>query len=83
MIKVNLFLCLIKYQAMKIYGGVKVLIHAFLTLALDGREWSTLSLSCFTPAEGEADTHCIEGWVSPRASMDMVENTKISASVGN
>jgi hypothetical protein len=35
-IKVKLSLCLIKYYAMKTYGGVEVYVHAFLNSALDG-----------------------------------------------
>jgi hypothetical protein len=44
-VKVNLSLCLIKYHAMKTYGGEEVYLHAFLTPAPD---W--LSGQLHTPA---------------------------------
>jgi hypothetical protein len=36
---------------MKTYGEVEVWLHALLTSALDGGEWSTSRPSCFTPKE--------------------------------
>jgi len=39
-VKVKLSLCLTEHHAMEVYWGVEVLIHAFLTSALDGRDWS-------------------------------------------
>jgi hypothetical protein len=36
---------------MKMYKGVDVQIHVFLTLALVGGEWSALLPSSFTPKE--------------------------------
>jgi hypothetical protein len=55
---------------MKIYGGVDVQIHIFLTSALfEGK----LSTSHPRIASG---THCIGGWVVPRAGMDDVEKRK-------
>jgi hypothetical protein len=44
----------------------------FLTLALDGGEWSALHPCHFTPF-----THWIGGWVGPRAGLDAVEKRKI------
>jgi hypothetical protein len=52
--KVKLSLCLTMYHAMKTYGRVVTYLHAFLTSALDRREWSASRPSCFTP--GERDT---------------------------
>jgi hypothetical protein len=46
---------------MKAYGGVEVYIHVFLTLALDGGEWSASRPGHFTPS-----THSIGDWVDPR-----------------
>jgi hypothetical protein len=42
LVKVKLFLCLkvIKYYATKVYGGMDVQIHLFLTSVLAGGEWS-------------------------------------------
>jgi len=44
-------------------------MYASLTSALDGGEWSASCPGCFT--------HRIGGWVSPRASLDMVMRRKI------
>jgi hypothetical protein len=58
-------------------GGVELCIHAFLTSALDGGEWSALRLSHFTPRERPSDTHVVGGWVGPRAGLDVVLKRKI------
>jgi hypothetical protein len=50
----------------------------FLTLALDGVEWSTSHPSHFTPWEIAHSNHWIVGWVDPRASLDTAEKKKIS-----
>jgi len=69
-------LCLTKHHAKITYGGVEILLHAWLTLALDGHEWSVSCPSCFTPRERAPSTHLIGGWVGPRASLNMVANRK-------
>jgi hypothetical protein len=61
---------------MKAYGGVDVLFHIFLTLALVGGEWSTSRPYRFTPRETAPGTQWIGGWVAPRASLDDVEKKK-------
>ena len=38
-------------HAIEAYWGVKVWLHSFLTLALDGRQWSAIRSSRFTPRE--------------------------------
>jgi hypothetical protein len=58
---------------MKMYGGVDVYIHIFLTSALVGGEWSASRLGHFTPRERALRTHWIGGWVNPRAGLDDVE----------
>jgi hypothetical protein len=61
---------------MKAYGVVDAYIHIFFTSALAGGEWSTSRPGRFTPGARAPDTHCIGGWVDPRASLDDVENRK-------
>jgi hypothetical protein len=56
-VKVNLLLHLIKHYAMKVYGGLDVKIHIFLTLALIGCEWSASRLSHFIRGERPPATH--------------------------
>jgi hypothetical protein len=44
---------------MKMYGEVEVQIQIFLTLALDGGEWSASSPGHFTPVKGARGAHWI------------------------
>jgi hypothetical protein len=57
---------LTEHRAMKAYWGVEVQVHAFLTSALDGGEWSTSRPRRFTPRERAPGTHGIAGWVGSR-----------------
>jgi hypothetical protein len=57
---------------MKTYGEVEVYLHAFLSSALDGGEWSASRPGRFTPRERAPGTHCIGGWVGPRAVLEAV-----------
>jgi hypothetical protein len=43
-----------------------------LTSALDGGTWSASRPGRFTPRERAAGTHCIGGWVGPRAVLEAV-----------
>jgi hypothetical protein len=74
-VKLKLSLCsfLTEHHAMKVYWGVKVQLHAFLTSALDGGEWSASHHGRFTPRERAPGTHWIGGWVGPRAGLDAVD----------
>jgi hypothetical protein len=56
---------------MKVYGGVDLQIHIFLTTAFVGGEWSASRPGRFTHG-----THWIEGWVSPRTGLDDVEKRR-------
>jgi hypothetical protein len=62
---------------MKIYGGVDVQIHVFLTSTLVGGEWSASRLSHFTPGERASGTHWIGDWVGYRTDLDDVERRKV------
>jgi hypothetical protein len=61
---------------MKVYGGMDVYIHIFLTSGLAGGEWSASSPCHFIPEETAPGTHSIGGWVGPRAVLDNVEKRK-------
>jgi hypothetical protein len=50
----------------------------FLTLTLDGGEWSASRPFRLTPGERASGTHWIEGRVGLRAGLDAVEERKIS-----
>jgi hypothetical protein len=58
---------------MKMYGGVDVQIHNFLTSALAGGEWSASRPCRFTPGKEPPGTHFIGGCVDPRADLDDME----------
>jgi hypothetical protein len=61
---------------MKMYGGVDVYIHIFLTSALVGGEWSASRPCRVNPRERALGTHWIGGWVGPRTGLDNVEKRK-------
>jgi hypothetical protein len=51
-------------------------VDVFLTLVLDGGEWSASRPGRFTPREKTAGTHWMRGWVDPRAGLHDVEKRK-------
>jgi hypothetical protein len=63
---------------MKAYWGMEVSLHAFLTLALDGSEWSASRSGPFTPRERDSGTHWIGCCMGSRAGLDAVVKSKIS-----
>jgi len=65
------------------YCGVDVWLHAFLTSALDGGQWSASRPGRFTPRERGPGTHWIGGWVGPIVGLNAVAKRKIPASAGN
>jgi hypothetical protein len=71
-VKVKLSLCLTKHHAMKVWWEVEVQIHAFLTSALDGCQWSVSRPGRFILRERAPGNHCIGGWVGTRAGLDAV-----------
>jgi hypothetical protein len=52
--KVKLSLWLTKCHDMKMYWGVEVKLHVFLTSTLDGGEWSASNSGRFIPEERPA-----------------------------
>jgi hypothetical protein len=58
---------------MKMYR--EMIAPSFLTSTLYGGQWSASHPCCFTPKETAARTHCIEGWVDPKASLDITEKS--------
>jgi hypothetical protein len=61
---------------MKVYRGVGVLTHVFLTLALIWDEGWALRPGRFTPEERTPGTHWIGSWVDPRAGLNDMEKWK-------
>jgi hypothetical protein len=65
---------LIKHYALKVYGGMDVQIHIFLTSALVRGGWSVSHPCCFTPKL--PGTQSTGGWVGHRAGLDDLEKRK-------
>jgi hypothetical protein len=76
-VKVKSCPCLVNHHVMKPYWVVEVYLHAFLTSALDGGEWSASLPGRFTPGERTLSTHRIGGWMGPRTGLDPVVKRKI------
>jgi hypothetical protein len=55
----------------------------FLTSALDRSERSASHPDRFIPWKVASGTHCIGGWLDPRAGLHAVEKIEISCPVGN
>lgn len=72
--KVQLSLCAVEHHAMKMYFRVKVRLHGFLTMAINGGEWSASRPDCFTLRKIAPSTH----WVEHRASLYALENRNLS-----
>jgi hypothetical protein len=71
-------------HTMKAYRGSRgTQLHLFLTLALDGSEWSTSHLGHFTPWERTPNTYWRGGWVGPVAGLHIFENIKSHVPVRN
>jgi hypothetical protein len=69
-------LCLTKHHEVKMYWGMKIYLHAFLTSALDGDKWSASRPGRFTAGERTPGTHWIGGWVGPIAGLHVVFKRK-------
>jgi hypothetical protein len=51
-------------------------MHSLIS-ALDGGQWSASRPAPFNPKERDPGTQWIEGWVGPRADLDVVVKRKI------
>jgi len=76
-------LYLTKHNTMETYGGVEVWLHAFLTSALDGGEWSASLPGRFAPREGAPNARWVGGWVGTGGGMDALARGGIPASAWN
>jgi hypothetical protein len=56
---------------------------SFLTMALNGVEWSASSSGRFTPWESTPDTNLIGRYVGLRTGLDMMAKRNFPASIGN
>jgi hypothetical protein len=59
------------------HGGYGGIAPPFLTLALDGGEWSASCPSCFTPGEITPSNNLIWVWVGPRVGLDAAEKRQM------
>jgi hypothetical protein len=59
------------------FTEVEVQLHAFLTYALDGGEWSDSRLCLFTIEERSLSAHWSEGCVRTRVVSDTVAKTNV------
>jgi hypothetical protein len=57
---------------MKAYWRSGCILHALLTSALGGAEWSASRPDHFIPRERTPGTRWIEDWMGPRAGLDAV-----------
>jgi hypothetical protein len=62
---------------MKAFWGVEVYLHAFVTSALDGGEWSDPRPGHFTRRERAPGVEGVGGTVGPRANLEAVVKRKI------
>jgi len=54
------------------WWGAEAWLHALLTSALDGGEWSASCPGYFAPMEGAPGAHWMWGWVGPGAGLGAV-----------
>jgi len=80
-VKVDLSLCLTKYNAMTTYGGVEVYFHTFLTSILDGGEWSQLHFpAALSPGkETPVSVRYVAGWAPESICSCRESNPALSA----
>jgi hypothetical protein len=68
---------------MKMYEGLRVQLHAFLTSALGGGEWLASRPDRFTPGERAYRIRWTRGWVGLRAVLNTEKKKKYFIPIGN
>jgi len=58
------------------YGRMEVQLHSFLTLELDGGDYSASCLGRFTSRKSTPSNHQIGVWVDPTASTNILQLKK-------
>jgi hypothetical protein len=82
-VKVNLSLGLINSALCHIdVEETRNIITPFLTWALEGGEWSASQPFHFNPKKTAQISHCTEGWVGPRDSLDIIEKKNLFPPLG-
>jgi hypothetical protein len=74
--KIRLSLSLINHRAIKMYGGVEVELHAFLTFAIDRNKFQ-FHVPAVLLRGGGGNRMGIEGWVGTTAGLDGAEPREI------
>jgi hypothetical protein len=59
-------------------SGVRVQLRSLLILALDGVSGQLHDQATLSPGKRVPGTHCIGGWLGPRAGLHILEKRKIS-----
>jgi hypothetical protein len=62
---------------MKTFSWVEVYLHAFLTSALDGSEWSAWRPDRSSSGKIVPNTDWIGSWVGPRGNVDSVRKKNL------
>ena len=69
------------YMTWRHSAVAEVSFHSLLNSALHKGDWSASRSGSFIPGERVRGTHWIGGWMGPRASLDILEERKISCSL--